>query len=189
MRPLSVAVALLLTVAASSRAQGLRIHFSPESEPFAEAAREYQSLWEAEGSRIIAAMEHASGLKFPEQEIEAVVYEGISRSGSVGSPMSMRASYPVATKKATLIHELGHRLQSPLFRQQDEEHGPLFLWLYDVWVALYGKEFADAQVLVEKRRRGPYQRAWDEALALSPGERAKRWRAVVANQRRMRNED
>ena len=98
MRQLSVAVALLLTVAASSIAQGLRIHFSPESEPFAEAAREYQSLWEAEGSRIVAAMEHVSGLKFPEQEIDAVVYEGISRSGSVGCPMRMRASYPVATK-------------------------------------------------------------------------------------------
>jgi hypothetical protein len=44
MRPLSVAVALLLTVAASSGVQGLRIHFSPESERSAEAAREYQSL-------------------------------------------------------------------------------------------------------------------------------------------------
>src|SRR4029453_11177291 len=100
MRQLSVAVALVLTVAASSRAQGLRLHFSPESERFAEAAREYQSLWEGEGSRITAAMEPVSGRKFPEQAIEVVVYEGISRSSSAGSPMRTRASYPVATKKA-----------------------------------------------------------------------------------------
>jgi hypothetical protein len=55
MRQLFVAVALLLTVAAASIVPWVRIRFSPESEPFAEAAREYQSLWEEEGSRIIAA--------------------------------------------------------------------------------------------------------------------------------------
>ena len=130
-------------------------------------------------------MEHVSGLTFPEPEIEAVVYEGISRSGSAGSPMRLRASDPAATKKATLIHELGHRLQSPLFRKEDEEHGPLFLWLYDTWIELYGREFADAQVAVEKRRRGPYPAAWDEALALSPRQRAERWEAIVENQRRV----
>ena len=183
MRQLSVAVALLLTVAASSGAQGLRIHFSPESEPFAEAAREYQSLWEAEGSRIIAAMEHVSGLKFPEKEIEAVVYEGISRSGSAGSPMRMRASYPVATKKATLIHELGHRHIAQLRRRPPglDEHRVLFLFLYDVWEKLDGKGFADEQVEVEKRRRGvyDYDAAWEWALAQSKEERTKRFSEIV----------
>jgi hypothetical protein len=96
------------------------------------------------------------------------------------TPMRMRASYPPDTKKATLIHELGHRLQSGFFRRDEEEHGPLFLWLYDTWVQLYGREFADAQVEIEKRRRGPYPKAWDDALALSAAERAARWRAIVA---------
>ncbi len=94
--------------------------------------------------------------------------------------MRMRASYPPDTKKATLVHELGHRLQSGFFRRDEEEHGPLFLWLYDVWVQLYGREFADAQVEVEKRRRGPYPKAWDDALALTAAERASQWRAIVA---------
>jgi hypothetical protein len=78
------------------------------------------------------------------------------------------------------VHELGHRLQSGFFRRDEEEHGPLFLWLYDVWVQLYGREFADAQVDIEKRRRGPYPAAWDRALALAPAARAATWRAIVA---------
>jgi hypothetical protein len=190
MRPFAVAVVLVLTVAASSRAQGLRIHFSPESERFAAAAREYQSLWEAEGSRIIAAMEHVSGLKFPEPAIEAVVYEGISRSGSAGSPMRMRASDPVATKKATLIHELGHRHLAQLRRRPPgvDEHRVLFLFLYDVWETLDGKAFADAQVEVEKRRRGvyDYEAAWEWALAQSQEERAKRFSEIVRENQRGR---
>jgi hypothetical protein len=39
---------------------------------------------------------------------------------------------------------------------------------------------ADAQVEVEKRRRGRYPKAWNDALALSAAERAARWRAIVA---------
>jgi hypothetical protein len=160
-----------------------RIEFVPESETFAAAVGEYERIWAADGARIARAMQEASGLTFTDTAITAIVFEGVSSSGFRDRPMRLRASYPLDTKKATLIHELGHRLQSPLFRQQDEEHGPLFLWLYDVWVQLYGKEFADTQVTVEKRRRGPYPRAWDEALAMSPGERAARWKAIVANQR------
>jgi hypothetical protein len=166
-----------------------RIEFVPESETFAAAVGEYERIWAADAARIARTMQEVSGLTFTDTAITAVVFEGVSSSGFRDTPMRLRASYPLDTKRATLIHELGHRLQSPLFRQQDEEHGPLFLWLYDVWVTLYGKEFADAQVLVEKRRRGPYPRAWDDALALSPGERKERWRAIVDNQNRMRKND
>jgi hypothetical protein len=183
MRQLFVAVALVLTVPASSSAQGLSLRFSPASEPFAEAAQAYQALWEAEGSGIIAVMEHVSGLTFPEHKIEAVVYEGIRRSGSAGSPMRMRASDPVATKKATLIHELGHRHLAQLRRRPPglDEHRVLFLVLYDVWERLYGASFADEQVEVEKRRRGvyDYEAAWAWALAQSPEERATRFREIV----------
>ena len=163
-----------------------RLEFVPESETYAAAVGEYERIWATDAARIVRTMHDVSGLTFTDTAITAIVFEGVSSSGFRDTPMRLRASYPLDTKKATLIHELGHRLQSPLFRRQDEEHGPLFLWLYDVWVSLYGKEFADAQVLVEKRRRGPYPRAWDEALALSPGERAERWGAIVANQRARR---
>lgn len=166
-----------------------RLEFVPESETFAAAVGEYERIWAADAARIARTMQEISGLAFIDTAITAVVFEGVSFSGVGDIPMRLRASYPTDTKRATLIHELGHRLQSPLFRANDEEHGPLFLWLYDVWVALYGKEFADAQVAVEKRRRGPYRRAWEEALALSPENRAARWKAIVANQRRMRGEE
>jgi hypothetical protein len=165
-----------------------RFEFVPESETFAAAVGEYERIWSTDGARIARTMQEVSGLTFTDTAITAIVFEGVSSSGFRDTPMRLRASYPIETKKAALIHELGHRLQSPLFRQQDEEHGPLFLWLYDSWVRLYGQEWADAQVVIEKRRRGPYPRAWDEALALSPKERAERWKAIVANQTRMRKE-
>ncbi|MFN2566668.1 MAG: hypothetical protein ABR499_16855 [Gemmatimonadaceae bacterium] len=153
----------------------------PQSDTFAAAAREYEELWATEGDRIVRAMELVSGLTFRDSAVTAIVYEAVSFSGyRETTPMRMRASYPPDTKKATLIHELGHRLQSGLFRREEEEHGPLFLWLYDVWVQLYGREFADAQVEVEKRRRGPYPKAWADALALMPTERAAGWRALVS---------
>ena len=131
------------------------------------------------------AIEQVSGLTFvtsawADTAITAHVLERASSSGYRSSPMAMRASYPLDTKRATVIHELGHRLQSGLFRQEEEEHGPLFLWIYDVWVDLYGQAFADAQVAVEKRRRGPYPKAWDDALSLDREQRAARWRAIVA---------
>ena len=112
--------------------------------------------------------------------ITANVLERASNSGYRDSPMQLRASYSADTKKATIIHELGHRLQSGLFRRDEEEHGFLFLWIYDVWVALYGREFADAQVVIERARGGPYPKTWDEAMALTAAQRAARWRALVA---------
>jgi hypothetical protein len=90
----------------------------------------------------------------------------------------MRASYPLETKRATLIHELGHRLQSTLFRYDEQDHGPLFLGIYDVWSRLYGSAFADTQVEVERRRHGPYPAAWDSAMAVSADERMARWRKI-----------
>jgi hypothetical protein len=158
----------------------LRLTFIPQSDTFATAARDYTQLWSAEGERIVRAMESVSGLTFRDTAVTVIVYEGISMSGFRDTPMRMRASYSPDTKKATLVHELGHRLQSGLFRRDEEEHGPLFLWLYDVWVQLYGREFADAQVEIEKQRRGPYPDAWNTALALAPAGRAATWHAIVA---------
>jgi len=163
----------------------VRITFVPQSDSFAASARDYERMWAAEGPRIVAAMERVSGLTFispvyADTAITANVLERASNSGFRASPMQLRASYSADTKKATIIHELGHRLQSGLFRREEEEHGPLFLWIYDVWVALYGREFADAQVVIERARGGPYPKAWDEAMALTAAQRAARWRELVA---------
>jgi hypothetical protein len=128
-----------------------------------------------------AALERAAGLTFTsigDTAIRAVVFEGVSQSGYHERPMQLRASYPLGTKKATLMHELGHRLQSNLFRQGESEHTFLFLWLYDAWTEVYGDDFAKEQVSVEKRRGGVYPPAWDSALALPRTQRAARWDSV-----------
>ena len=118
--------------------------------------------------------------------IRAIVYEGISNSGYRDRPMRMRASYPPDTKRATLVHELAHRLISDLVPQHVEEHPIIFLFVYDVWVKLWGQEFADEQVAVESERRGryDYESAWRDALALGPDGRAKRWSQFLAERRR-----
>jgi hypothetical protein len=160
------------------------IKFAAASDSFAQAVREYERIWVTEGPRIVHAMQRLAGLPFvsplfADTAIVANVREVASNSGFRASPMTLRASYSLDTKKATLIHELGHRLMSGLFRREEEEHQYLFLWVYDVWVVLYGKTFADEQVVIERARRGPYPAAWDYALRLTPAERAVAWAAIM----------
>ena len=160
----------------------VRVTFTAQSDSFTAAVREYTAIWNREGARIVAAMEQATGIRFDsppyaDTAIGAVVFEGVSNSGYRERPMMMRASYPDATKRATLVHELGHRLQIGVAGDEDE-HEVLFLWIYDVWTTLWGKQFADEQVLVERARRGPYPRAWDAALALNANERAAKFRRL-----------
>jgi hypothetical protein len=182
MKPGILIVALAFSTGLPAQKPPVGISFSPQSDGFADATREYQAIWATEASRVIEAMERVSGLEFPETRIEATVFEGVSRSGSRGSPMMMRASYPADTKKATLIHELGHRHLAQLRRRPGDidEHRLLFLILYDIWVALYGERFADEQVAVEKKRRGvyDYEAAWNWALALSKEERATKFAEI-----------
>jgi hypothetical protein len=172
--------AALCSLNCTAQNQTLRIAFQPDSDGFSEAAHEYESIWAREGARITAAMQAISGLKFEDRQVQAIVLEVSSNSGYKDTPMRLRASYPLDTKKATLIHELGHRLQSDLFHQDEDDHKYLFLWLYDVWVQLYGREFADAQVAVEKQRGRMYPAAWDFALSFTPQERAAKWKETVA---------
>ncbi len=177
-------VAILVTLTACAVADNgqitrpLVIDFSPESESFAAATEEYRAIWTAEGERIVMAMERATGLRFERGPIRAIVYEGVSYSGYGSAPMRLRASYPYATKQATLAHELGHRLiGNP---RKTDDHPILFLFLYDVWVELWGKEFADEQVAVESKRRGlyDYEGAWRRALSIPAEERAARFKSL-----------
>jgi hypothetical protein len=167
------------------------MQFSPESEKFAGAVEEYRKLWEAEGKKIVEGMESATGLKFTDKNVQVIVFEGASNSGYGDKPMKLRASYPADVKKATLVHELGHRLNSQLrIRPEDlDEHRILFLYLYDVWEKLYGKSFADRMVEVEKKRKGlyDYESAWNWALSLDAKERASRFAAIVEENRRKNN--
>jgi hypothetical protein len=176
---------LLIALGLPSIAQQptVRLNFTPESATFNDATKMYQHIWTTEGKRIIETMEQVSGLKFQETDIQVIVYEGVSNSGFKERPMRLRASYPEDVKKATLVHELGHRLNSQLTsRPKDiDEHRILFLTLYEMWTKLYGKNFADEMVEVEKKRKGlyDYESAWKWALSMNEGERAAKFKAIV----------
>ena len=176
--------ATLFALTCGAQTKELKIVFVPDSDQFSPAAREYQEIWSRDGVRITAAMEAASGRDFEDREVKAIVREVASSSGYKETPMQLRASYPPDTKKATLIHELGHRLESDLFHHDEDDHKYLFLWIYDIWVKLYGREFADAQVAIKKQRGRMYPAAWDFALSFTPEERAAKWKEIVAERAR-----
>jgi hypothetical protein len=189
--------AFMVIVTASIHAQGTRVTltFSPESKTpaFEAASAEYRSIWTAEGGRIIEAMERVTTLRFPDRHVKVQVYEGTSFAGlifnsagvPVGSrdPMRLRASYSPDNKKGALVHELGHRMNLNLRkRPQDlDEHRLLFLYLYDLYVDLYGKDFADGQVTFGRTLKGlyDYDAAWTWTLAMTREERASRFAAVL----------
>lgn len=162
-----------------------QIDFQAESARFNAATEEYREIWRTEGERISAALEAATGLEMEAGPIRTIVYGGISNSGYKRQPMRMRASYPPDTKRATLVHELAHRLISDLVSRDFEEHPIIFLFVYDVWVKLWGREFADEQVAVESERRGnyDYESAWRDALALGREGRTERWKQFLAESR------
>jgi len=162
--------------------------FTPQDQSFTEAAEAYRAVWAGEGTKIVEAMERASGLTFLETHVKAVIFEGTSRSGVGDVPMYLRASYPADVKKGTLVHEHGHRLIAQLRNRPADldEHRVLFLFLYDVWVSLWGKDFADAEVVFDSGLTGlyDYKGAWTWALSISPEQRAARFAEIVRANRR-----
>ena len=128
-------------------------------------------------------MERVSGLRFLESHVNAVVFEGVSRSGTGNTPMYLRASYPANVKKATLVHEHGHRLIAQLRNRPGDldEHRVLNLFLYDVWESLWGVDFANQQVTVESALTGlyDYKGTWTWALSMSKEQRASRFAEIV----------
>jgi len=52
-----------------------------------------------------------------------------------------------------------------------EHHSIIFLFVYDVWVELWGQSTADEQVAIERKRTGlvDYDGLWRTALELSAG--------------------
>jgi hypothetical protein len=57
----------------------------------------------------------------------------------------------------------------------------IFLFVYDVWVELWGQRLADEQVRIESLRKGivDYESIWKEILALPAAERARRWQELL----------
>ena len=161
--------------------------FTPQDQTFADAAEAYRRVWVEEGTKIIDAMERGTGLTYLEKQVNAVIFEGVSTAGGGDRPMYLRASYPPDVKRAALVHEHGHRLIAQLtVRPSDlDEHRVLDLFLYDVWTSLWGRDFADQQVVIESGRTGlyDYETAWTWALSLGKEQRASRFAAIVSANR------
>lgn len=143
------------------------------------ATQEYQKIWNEEGQEIISAWENKTGLQFRETFINAIVFEGRGQS----HPFCFRASLSSEMKKATLIHEIGHRILYKKIKLPEfsslENHKNLDLCLYDILTDLYGKDFAD--VVVETEAKHPlYKEGWDWALSFSEKERRDKFAELLA---------
>jgi hypothetical protein len=160
------------------------VSFVPRLPQFASATAEYRALWVAEGPRIAAALEAATGVPFAGSSVEAIVTDGPPMTAYDGRSMRLRADYSRAYKKATLVHEMGHLIALRLPRTPDlDDHRLLYLFLYDVWTDLYGRDFADRMVSIERRIPGryDYDAAWTWALDMTREQRRARLRALVRN--------
>src|SRR5688500_12503639 len=125
--PVPLSVGLVAGLVAAEAAIGAEINFVPEGSEFAAATEEYQAIWKAEGDLIVNALQKATGLVLEPGPIQAIVYEGVSYSGYRERPMRMRASYSSDTKRATLVHELSHRLISNVAPRDVDQHPVIFL--------------------------------------------------------------
>ena len=174
-RLLALPAFLLLAAAAPP------VTFTPLEPRFAEAADDYRQLWRAEGERIVAALERESGLAFPDRPLEIILHDGRPMTGFGCSMMRLRGQTGGRLATGTLVHELGHCLAAtlPLAAGIDDQR-LLYLFLYDAWTALYGRDFADGMVRIERQipLAYDYSAAWDWALAMTYEQRQARLRAL-----------
>lgn len=179
-----LAFACLWVSAGSSSAEGLSLEFSSETPEFSGPMHEYAEIWRVEGVRIEEALERATGVSLGDQQISVVVFEGTSSSGSTGAPMYLRASYSEAVKRATLVHELAHRYLDTLNLREscfDDIHQVLSLVVLEVWVELWGREFAEEQAGIEVARSERYKRAWSGVLEASPSKNSRKLKSFLSS--------
>ena len=165
------------------------LNFVPMEPRFAEGAEEYRQLWESEGPRMVEEMERLTGLAFPADPVEVLVRDGPPMTAFDGRTIRVRARCSPGCKLGTFTHELGHRLALLLPRTAEiDDHRLLYLFLYDAWTDLYGAEFADRMVRIERRIPGAYDydAAWTWALSMTRAQRQARLRTLAAMRREPR---
>ena len=163
------------------------LSFTTVEPRFAPSADEYRKLWQEEGGGIVAALERSAGLPFPAAPIEVIVNGNSTMTAMDGRTIRFRAGYPRDFAKGTLAHELGHRLALRLPRTGEmDDHRVLYLFLYDAWTDLYGRDFADAMVSRERRIRSTYDydAAWTWALSMTRAQRQARLKGLRSGLRR-----
>ena len=173
-RPLPVlALGLWMSLAAAAPP----LSFTSLEPRFENATDRYRSLWNEEGDRIVAALERTAGISFPPAPIEVIVNGRSTMTALDGRTIRFRAGYSRAFAKGTLVHEMGHRLALGLTRTAEiDDHRVLYLFLYDAWTDLYGRDFADRMVALERRFANgyDYDGAWRWALSMNRAQRQSR---------------
>ena len=150
------------------------LSFTPVKPRFAQASEDYRAIWQADAARIVPALEATSGLVFGPGPIDVIVSDNPPMTAFDGRTIRLRASYSAEYKRATLVHELGHSLAARLrLAAGIDDHRLLYLFLYDAWSDLEGRDFADRMVRIERRIPGgyDYDAAWSWALAMTREER------------------
>ena len=96
-----------------------------------------------------------------------------------GRTIRLRASYSPPTRRRPWPTRSATGFASTLPRGSClDDHRLLYLFLYDVWTDLYGRDFADRMVDIERRIGPAYEAAWSWALAMSREERQARLAAL-----------
>jgi hypothetical protein len=104
----------------------------------------------------------------------------VNKSGGKG--FEKLGSHPSENRHSRI--DGGFRLLHP---QSDARICCARLFVYDVWVELWGQSFADEQVTIERARTGSlanYDKLWTEALAIPAPERARRFKQFVQEHRK-----
>ena len=182
LRPLAALACFALLTAAAPP-----LSFVPVEPRFAGAADQYRQVWHDQGQRIVAMLEADTGLVFPAAPIDVIIHQGPAMTSYDGHTIRMRAGYSPDYRLAALVHELGHRLTLGLPRSAElDDHRILYLFLYDVWTDLYGQDFADRMVRIERQHSSvyDYDAAWGWALAMTREQRQTRLQALRAQMRR-----
>ena len=188
MRLVAILGGCLLFCSGLLLANGPELEFKAVDAAYAKDASDYSNIWRESGSLIVSELEGATGASLDEQRIEVIVFEGMSRSGGASEPMKLRASYAADVKRATLVHELGHRYLDAAGIEPGcvaEVHDVLSLVLFGVWANLWGEKFALEQAAVESERSERYRQSWAKVLPLSAQERRVRLEEFWSSCRRL----
>lgn len=176
-------IAVIALGAASAQAE-TTVEFIASSVAHEGAAQSYRSIWQQDGARIVAALEARSCMPFAEASVTALIDDAVSHSGGPDHPMGLRATYDLDAKRATLVHELGHRHLWQLSERLDDVdgHQTLYLILDRIWAEVWGEEFAAARVHAESTWSASYDyaAAWAWAQALSVDQRGILWNRLLA---------
>jgi hypothetical protein len=157
------------------------------------AAARYQKFWEKSSSEILASFYKHTQLRFKQKKITIHMREdGRSMAGNSHQPMELSMQRDDEQGiTCTLIHELAHRLvigngiDPPEGNKFIDAHANyyvhrhIYLFLYDVYVDILGKEVAQTEVDRESTKPNSfYTKAWAWALAKSYDQRQQSFMSI-----------